>query len=104
MDQRPVFTFPWWDLRTDDTEAAHQRNAIQAELATEVGAGHPLQGRELAVVARSESSDDIVVRVFTGGWARVHLTWSGTAQTPPWPKVTFYADLLDLERDLLTPG
>lgn len=102
MDQRPVFTDPWWDLRTGDPEAVNQRNALRAELATELSTGHPLHDQQLTIVARSEASDDIVVRVSDGSWALVHLTWRGTAEAPPWPWTTIYTDPADLERELNT--
>ncbi len=100
MDQGPVFTDPWWDLRSGDPEAVNQRNALEAELTTELSAGHPLHGQEIRVVARSEASDDIVVRISDGNWGLVHLTWKNAAEAPPWPWTTIYTDAADLEREL----
>jgi hypothetical protein len=80
----------------------YQRKALEAELATELSTGHPLHGQEIRVVARSEASDDIVVRVSDGNWALVHLTWRNAAETPPWPWTTIYTEPADLEREVNT--
>jgi cation diffusion facilitator CzcD-associated flavoprotein CzcO len=65
-----------------------------------VADGHPLHGQPVAVIGKSEASDDIVIELAAGGWAQVHLTWKGGAETPPWPKTKFYDTVQDLERDL----
>ena len=102
MDEQPLFSDAWWDLREGSSVEREQRQALHAELLTEVVAGHPLHGQPIDVVARSETSDDIIVQLGSQRWARIHLTWKGAAETPPWPKTTFHDTVEDLERGL--PG
>jgi hypothetical protein len=83
-----VFTHPWRDLRGTDPGDVAQREVLAAELATEVSPGHTLHGMNVAVAGKSEASDDIVVQLTDGSWAVVHLTWQGSAETPPWPSTT----------------
>ncbi|WP_239083442.1 hypothetical protein [Asanoa ishikariensis] len=99
-----MFADPWWDLRGGEPAAVEQRSGLKARLAIEVGVGHPLHGQDIDVVARSQASDDVVVSISGGGWAVVHLTWSRTAESPPWPRTTFYADSAALELGLDTSG
>lgn len=100
VDEQPVFTDPWWDLRRGGPVERNQRDALQAELLTEVAHGHPLHNQPVVVVAKSEASDDIVIRLAAGGWARVHLTWKGAPEAPPWPWTEFYDTVQTLERSL----
>lgn len=104
MSGQPAFPDPWWDLRPDGSVERGQREALHAELLTEVAVGHPLHGIRTEVIGRSEASDDIVVKLATGGWARVHLTYKRAPETPPWPNTTFYDTIHALERDLRGPG
>ncbi|MEV6373745.1 hypothetical protein [Micromonospora musae] len=101
MDENLRLSNAWWDLRLDGPVEREQRQALHQELLTEVAAGHPLHHRTVIVVAKSEASDDIVVHLpATTEWARVHLTWKGSAETPPWPKTKFYDTVEDLDRHL----
>ncbi len=104
MNEQPAFHEPWWDLRQDGSVEHRQREALHAELLTEVAVGHPLHGLRTEVIARSQASDDIVVELATGGWARVHLTYKRAPETPPWPNTTFYDTIHALERDLREPS
>ena len=84
----------WGDLEQ------RQRDALAYELATEVSSAHPLHGKALTVLARSEADDDILVALSPGGWAVVHLTWSRNMESPPWPSTTYYSTIEDLEHGL----
>ncbi|OHV57168.1 hypothetical protein BCD48_43360 [Pseudofrankia sp. BMG5.36] len=64
-----------------------------------MAAGHRLHGQSFQVTARSETKDDVIVELATGGWARVHLTWQHP-DTPPWPATTVYDSLGSLDEDL----
>jgi hypothetical protein len=75
-------------------EEQRQRSAIQQELLAEVAAGHPLSGISSEVIARSEASDDALVRVEDGRWALVHLTWRQAAEAPPWPIAKWVPSLI----------
>ena len=97
MEDELVLTDPWWDLRGGGPAEEKQCKAIQAELLAEVSQGHPLFGVAVEVVARSEASDDVLLRAGRRGWAVVHLTWRGAAEPPPWPRVAFYASVQEIE-------
>lgn len=51
------------------------RDALAAELAREVPAGHALDGRHDTVLARCEICDDVLITVDANAYAVVHLTW-----------------------------
>jgi hypothetical protein len=61
-----VFPDPWWDLRGGEAAEAQMRTAIADELRREVGAGHPLTGGQVTVVARCTACDDVVVALTDG--------------------------------------
>ncbi|PYC67260.1 hypothetical protein C7C45_22625 [Micromonospora arborensis] len=103
MDEQPVFTDPWWDLRRGGPTEQRQREALHAELLTEAAAGHPLHSQPVEVIGRSGASDDIVVELSSGGWALVHLTWKRAAERLPWPETTFYSTIKALEEDIHEP-
>ncbi|WP_084010474.1 hypothetical protein [Pseudofrankia sp. DC12] len=99
MSEQPVFVDPWWDLRCGSPTEHRQREALATELRNEVAAGHPLHRVSFEVIARSEATDDIIIELTTGGWAKVHLTWQGPDR-PPWPTTTIYNAIGALEEDL----
>jgi hypothetical protein len=99
VDDRDLFPDPWWDLSSSDATEQDQREAMLAELAKEMTDGHPLHGYAPTVRARCQACDDVVVQLAGGRWALVHLTWSGKAETPPWPRTTFYDSLDALQQD-----
>jgi hypothetical protein len=71
---------------------------LEAELQREVGAGHPLFGREAISVGRRGDQDDVLF--FLPGdpfpLAVVHLTWAGRRErNPEWPHTSFYSSLED---------
>lgn len=88
MSDELVLTGPWRDLRRAD----HHSQGLLTQLHRELSPGHPLHDGALTVIGRSHTRDDILVARSSGGWAVVHLTWSRSAQTPPWPSCTFYDD------------
>lgn len=40
---------------------------------------------DLRVIARALPQDEVVVEMASGEVALVHLTWTGHAESPPWP-------------------
>lgn len=71
-------------------EPSDQFTALEAELARELGSEHPLAGRVRMAEARHLASDRVVVQLHDGGYALVHLTWSGQtggAQFPRWEEL-----------------
>ncbi|WP_232233890.1 hypothetical protein [Micromonospora chokoriensis] len=103
MDEQPAFADPWWDLRRGGPAERQLQQTLQAELLTELAAGHLLHGQPAEVIAKSEVSDDIVAGLPAGRCALIHLTWRGAPETPPWPKTEFYDTLHDLGRHLHEP-
>jgi hypothetical protein len=95
MESQMAFPEPWSDLRDGDPENDEQREALRAELAEELSAGHVLHDRELIIVARSEANDDVLVALDDGTWALVHLTWRGTAERAPWPTTVVFSAVMD---------
>ena len=66
-------------------------------LGTEVAPGHPLHGREWAVIAKYEPQDEVVVRQGSDV-ALVHLTFTASPpERPPWPATTFFASAQEFE-------
>jgi hypothetical protein len=75
------FSGPLLDLRSEDEQA----ESLRAELLRELSAGHVLHGVDLRVIARALPQDEVVVETTSGQVALVHLTWTGHAESPPWP-------------------
>lgn len=75
------FDEPMEDLRGSDAECA----GLRTELLREVGPGHVLHGRDVAVIARALPDDDIVV-VSGLDVLIVHLTWNQRTERAPWPQ------------------
>ena len=71
---------PWW--RPD--EAA--RKSLLTEVLAEVAPGHPLYDRVTDAPNRCGACDEVLVTVGDGSFAMVHLTWSGHAEIPPYPR------------------
>lgn len=80
-----------WVAISDMLEA----QSLAQELQRELSLGHPLACTALTVIGRCGACDDIVVLIDdnTKRVAVVHLTWSGTFETPPWPSTTFFESL-----------
>ena len=65
--------------------------ALDAELAREVGAGHPLAGRRAVAIARRADTDDVLFWLPDGPTllAMVHLTWRRETD-PAWPYTALF--------------
>lgn len=71
---------------------------LEAELAREVGAGHPLSGCRAVSVGRRDDRDDVLFFLPDNlqPLAVVHLTWTGGRESnPQWPRTTFYSSVED---------
>lgn len=86
------FSDPLIDLRSD-TETAER---LRANLLSELSPGHVLHGIELRVIAIGPA-DELIVETGSGTVARVHLIWSGRAETPPWPETEMLDSAEQLE-------
>lgn len=75
------FSDPFLDLRSNEEQAKH----LRAELLRELSPGHVLHAVDLRVIARALPQDEIVVETAGGEVALVHLTWTGHAESLPWP-------------------
>ena len=69
--------------------------ALRAELRRELRAGHALYGLGATVLGAREDQDDVLLLLDDGRVAKVHLTWRGAPEAPPWPATTLFADLDD---------
>ncbi len=70
-----------WDLIPDD-----RRPTFRGEIERELSRGHELFGMTLTPVAACVGCDDTLFFVEDlTRWAVVHLTWSRSAEPPPWP-------------------
>jgi len=63
-----------------------RRAAFEAELASELGPGHPLYGRPATALGRRTDCDDVLFRVEAPDeFVVVHLTYASRPEEPPWP-------------------
>jgi hypothetical protein len=79
---------------------------LEAELAREVGRGHPLAGRSAVSVGRRVDCDDVLFFLPDGPqpFAVVHLTWSGRREASPgWPSTAFYSSAEDWAERRMKP-
>jgi hypothetical protein len=77
---------------------------LQEELASELGARHPLKGRDLRAIAVRQECDDVL---FVSAddpkvVAVVHLTYTNRPEADPrWPETTMFASIEDwMERGM----
>jgi hypothetical protein len=68
-----------------------------AELQREIGPGHDLAGRSVAVVRRCSGCDDVIFRIDDDAFAVVHLTWTGRKERQPGPRTVTFPSFLALE-------
>ena len=76
-----TFSNPLRDVRGEAAEAEQ----LRSELLRELSPGHVLHGIDLQVIARALPQDKVVVETADQRVALVHMTWSGHAESPPWP-------------------
>ncbi|MGF1725607.1 hypothetical protein [Photobacterium nomapromontoriensis] len=91
-----MYQEPWSDI--SEYQDGH-RSAIKSELLKELGKNHDLFGVELTVLAKRENCDDILV-ASGSSYFIVHLTWSGRAETTPYPLTVKLLSLADLKERL----
>lgn len=77
---------------------APNAHSLQDELASELGARHPLKGRDMRAVAVRQDCDDVLFvsvdepKVV----AVVHLTYANRPEPDPrWPETTIFASVED---------
>jgi hypothetical protein len=75
------FSAPLRDVRGEAEEAER----LRTELLRELSPGHALHGLDLHVIARAIPQDEVIVETADGRVALVHMTWTGRAESPPWP-------------------
>jgi hypothetical protein len=72
------------------------RSNLEAELSRELPADHVLAGKAVQAVAARADRDDVLFSLPDGGYAVVHLTWSGRREaSPEWPSTELYSSLDD---------
>lgn len=74
------FPEPWWQPAGPDRERL--RDEVLREIPAE---GHVLSRRGFEVIARCDACDEVLLRLDDESQALVHPTWSGQAESPPWP-------------------
>lgn len=93
MDLHIQWLEPWGPI---SQRALQSGNHID-ELRREVGPTHPLYGASVTPVAARGDNDDVLFEVGggPGGYAVVHLTWSGQQEGPPLPMTEFFLTVHD---------
>ena len=74
------------------------QSELAADLAREVGPGHPLFGRPAVAVGRRADRDDVLFWLPAGPTplAVVHLTWGGRRErSTAWPAVEWYSSVAE---------
>jgi integrase len=90
------FSEPLRDVRSEAREAEQ----LHTELLREMSEGRVLHGSDLRVVARTLPQDEVIVEATDGRVALVHLTWSGHAESPPWPTTDLLTSAAHLEQTI----
>lgn len=70
---------------------------------TELSPGHPLHYVNLKALARSVRADDVLFQLDDGRVCEAHLTWSRSAELPPWPQHRAFSSLEDWVRQVMVP-
>ena len=83
------FVEPW-------VAVGSERASFEAELRRELSPNNALSGFNLQAIGRRVDCDDVLFEVRDDKanfeLALVHLTWSGKAETNPWPLMKLFAD------------
>jgi hypothetical protein len=78
---------PWAPI-----ERPEEREALQAELHSELGASHPLFSVSVVALARRYDQDDVLFELPDSRVAEVHLTWSCKPERDPhFPRTTIFS-------------
>jgi hypothetical protein len=91
-----------WQATAPGLEA----EALEAELAREVGPGHVLAGRRAVAVGRRVDNDDVLFHLSDGPTllAVVHLTWTSQRERKPeWPYTVLYHSVADFAERCMRP-
>ncbi|MEO8797939.1 MAG: hypothetical protein ABI551_08650 [Polyangiaceae bacterium] len=80
-----MFLKPWHAVDGD------RRTHLEAALALEIKPGHVLAGRAIHVLAARQDCDDVLCEIGEGSCAIVHMTWSGKAESAPFPSTRVFA-------------
>ena len=78
--------------------AGPNAHRLQEELASELGARHPLKGRDMRAVAVRQDCDDVLFVSVDDPKvvAVVHLTYGNRPESDPrWPETTMFASIED---------
>jgi hypothetical protein len=73
-----------------------RRQALEQELERELPSDHALAGKSVRAVAVRMDQDDVLFEVLGGGYAVVHLTWTGRRESSSqWPATRLFSSLQD---------
>jgi hypothetical protein len=82
---------PWESVEDQATTAGLER-----ELGAKIPPDHVLAGKKVRAVARRIDQDDVLFEIEGGGYAVVHLTWTGRReQSRAWPAAETFESLDD---------
>jgi hypothetical protein len=88
-----------WILLNDE-----RRQAVERQLVRELPAGHVIAGKSKRAVATRTDRDDVLFELFDGGYAVVHLSWSGrTQKDTQWPATQLFASLEEWRERRMLP-
>ncbi|MEQ8474845.1 hypothetical protein [Fulvivirga sp.] len=96
------FKDPWWDA----FEIKDHGQALEDQLHTEIGQGHPLFGRSFDFLAKRQDTDDVLIELEDKTLAMVHLTWSESTLQGGLPQTKIFKNKKDfwqkqLRQDIL---
>jgi hypothetical protein len=91
----PAFAAEQWLDPWERVRAEH-RAALESELTSEIGPGHPLYRRPARAIARRSDCDDVLFHVESPEeFVVVHLTYASHPEEPPWPHSERFSSLPD---------
>ena len=98
-DEQFDWTENWWFFEN----LLSFGDGIQNEVNAEIGEKHPLWRYEPIAIAKSNDSDDVIVRLNDGRYASVHLVWHGKIDQFPekFPDSKIIGDSAALQNFLL---
>lgn len=80
-----------------------ERAALLAELRRELDSTHPLYHVVVTPIGRRRDNDDVLFFLVDGRVGVVHLTWSGKADTAPFPLTVLYESAAVFVRECMEP-
>ncbi|HEY4175236.1 MAG TPA: hypothetical protein VGM90_00320 [Kofleriaceae bacterium] len=81
-----------------------RQGSLERELERELPLEHELAGKSMRALAVRTDKDDVLFEVVGGGYAVVHLTWSGRRdRNPAFPSTQLFSSLKAWRDQRMTP-